>query len=153
VIRWHRVLPLAALATVAMAGGASAGTPFPATLQAIQDSVFTPRCSFCHYEGSFLGAWLDNVDNAFDTLVNQDARFCAGETRVIPYDADGSYLIRKLEGTNACGDQMPLGDAPLDQATIDVIRAWIDNGAFKEEPVAISPATWGMVKTLQMLRR
>jgi hypothetical protein len=49
--------------------------------------------------------------------------------RVAPGDADASYLVQKLEGTAAVGGQMPVGSPPLDQATIDIVRAWIDSGA------------------------
>jgi len=44
-------------------------------------------------------------------------------------DADNSYLIHKLEGTSALGTRMPEGGPFLDQATIDVVRLWIDSGA------------------------
>ena len=47
--------------------------------------------------------------------------------RVLPNDADNSYLIKKLEGT--AGTQMPLGGQPLSAATIAKIRAWITSGA------------------------
>jgi hypothetical protein len=38
-------------------------------------------------------------------------------------------LIKKLEGTQTVGAQMPFGGTPLDTATIAVIRQWIDAGA------------------------
>jgi len=47
-------------------------------------------------------------------------------------DPDGSFLIHKLEGTQTVGGQMP-ADAPpfpfLQQATINVIRQWIQDDA------------------------
>nr|MDJ0905603.1 hypothetical protein [Woeseiaceae bacterium] len=49
--------------------------------------------------------------------------------RVISGDPDNSYLIQKLENAAGIeGQQMPLGAAPLPQATIDVIRQWITDG-------------------------
>ncbi len=41
-----------------------------------------------------------------------------------------SYVIDKLQGTNLCGGgQMPLRGAALPSSQIDLIRAWICNGA------------------------
>ena len=45
-------------------------------------------------------------------------------------DPDNSYLIHKLEGTQAVGIQMPPA-GPLQQAIIDDIRQWIDDGALR----------------------
>lgn len=63
--------------------------------------------------------------------------------RVAPGDPDNSYLIQKLEGTASVGEQMPLGMTPLPQASIDVIRQWILEGAVDDrapsgEPVRVS---------------
>jgi methionine-rich copper-binding protein CopC len=53
-------------------------------------------------------------------------------------DPDSSYIIIKLtNGAGIVGSQMPLGENPLPQATIDVIRQWITNGA----PPATAAAT------------
>ena len=49
--------------------------------------------------------------------------------RVAPGNPDASYIIQKLEGHAAVGGQMPLGGPYLPQATIDVIRQWITDGA------------------------
>jgi hypothetical protein len=51
-------------------------------------------------------------------------------TRVIPMDPDGSFLIQKLEGTpGIIGARMPADGFYLQQATVDVIRQWILDGA------------------------
>jgi hypothetical protein len=50
--------------------------------------------------------------------------------RVKPGDPDNSYMVRKIEGAaGILGGQMPLGETPLPQATIDAIRQWIADGA------------------------
>ncbi len=49
--------------------------------------------------------------------------------RVEPGDPDNSYLIHKLEGTQAVGDRMPQGGPFLDEETIGDIRQWIADGA------------------------
>lgn len=48
---------------------------------------------------------------------------------VIPGNADSSNLVRKLLTPPPFGSRMPLGGAALSGATIDVIRAWINEGA------------------------
>ena len=51
---------------------------------------------------------------------------------VEPYDALGSYLFHKVNGTQSLGPgsgtQMPLG-AELPEADIELFRLWIDDGA------------------------
>lgn len=59
--------------------------------------------------------------------------------RVAPGDPNNSYLIQKLEGTAAVGVQMPFGGTPLDQATIDVIRQWISDGAIDDRTPSTNP--------------
>jgi hypothetical protein len=53
--------------------------------------------------------------------------------RVEPGKPDDSYLVRKIEGTHAAaggtGDRMPAGGGPLPAAKIEMIRAWIEQGA------------------------
>ena len=46
---------------------------------------------------------------------------------VYPGDSAASKLIQKLKGTS--GTQMPQNEDPLDQATINLIETWIDEGA------------------------
>ncbi len=126
-------------------GDAAAGGNFVAefnvvgiqpTLTSIQDNVFTITCSGCH---SGVGGGLPgsmNLTSAADSFANLVSTSSLQEPlldRVTPGDADNSYLIHKLEGVDAGGqpiatNQMPPG-GPLDQATIDVIRQWIDAGA------------------------
>ena len=62
----------------------------------------------------------------------------AGVQRVNAGNPDLSYLIQKLEGTAAAGGQMPPG-APLAQASIDVIRLWISQGAIDDRVAATTP--------------
>jgi hypothetical protein len=52
--------------------------------------------------------------------------------RVAPGDPDNSYQIKKLEGTASVGARMPLGAPALEQATVDVIRQWISDGAIDD---------------------
>lgn len=91
--------------------------------------MFTPICTACHVGAAApLGFRLD-ADSAYAMLVNAPSVEVPALLRVSPGNPDSSYLIQKLEGHAAVGGQMPLGQAPLPQATIDVIREWIQNGA------------------------
>lgn len=102
------------------------------TLASIQANVFTPSCakSACH-TGMFPQALL-NLDpgSSWGALVNIVSSQDMTRIRVIPMNPDGSLLIQKLEGTAMLGGQMPADGPPfLQQATINVIRQWIQDGA------------------------
>ena len=100
------------------------------TLDDIQAAVFTPTCatSTCH-TGATPAAGLDlsDADTSHAALV--DVPSSQGTLLVAPTMPDNSYLVHKIEGTQAVGQRMPLGRAPLGQPEIDAIRLWITNGA------------------------
>ena len=115
------------------------------TLQELQNTVFTPFCSPCHVTPGFAPFSLDSVEESFDNLVNV-ASLCEipscqtetkqglqGQPRVIPCDADNSYLIWKLEDDPRIeGVPMPFGGPGLGATQpelVDDIRAWIEAGA------------------------
>ena len=134
---------VALLLALAACGGGGEDAPPPAappaqglqpTLQSIQANVFTPSCAKagCHTgAGAPFGLVLDPGASR-GNLVNVASPQDTALIRVIPTDPDNSFLIQKLEGTATVGGRMP-ADAPpfpfLQQATIDVIRQWILNGA------------------------
>ena len=121
-------------------GNSTAGGDFVATftvsslqptLESIQDNVFSPSCSGCHTGG---GASLPSSMNLTSSAASRVAlvNVMSSETglqRVLPGNANNSYLIQKLEGTQSSGARMPFGGPFLDTATIAVIRQWIDSGA------------------------
>jgi hypothetical protein len=74
---------------------------------------------------------LSSADASFTSLVNVVSLRGTPVLRVEPLNADASFLIHKLEGTQEAnqGRQMPANAAPLDAATVATIRTWIDNGA------------------------
>ena len=126
-------------------GNAAAGGNFVAefsvvgvqpTLQSIQDNVFTPLCAGCHSGPTSIdvndlpsGMDLTSLAMSFVSLVGVTSLEDGNFERVEIDNAQNSYLIQKLEGSAAVGGQMPLFGPPLDQATIDVIRQWINDGA------------------------
>jgi hypothetical protein len=117
--------------------------PLVAEFESIQENVLTPICTACHAgAGAPLGLRLD-AESSYAMLVNAPSAEVPGLLRVSPGDPDGSYLIQKLEGTAAVGDRMPLDQPALPQATIDVIRQWIAEGA---QPPAEAAMTTDAVK-------
>jgi hypothetical protein len=97
--------------------------------------IFSANCALsgCHagtspQQGQNLSEGL-----AYQAIVDVPANERAGMMRVKPAVPDSSYLVHKIQGTQASvggsGGQMPLGGAPLSQSQIDLIRAWIAAGA------------------------
>ena len=83
--------------------------------------------SQCH--GSAQQGALDLRDgNSHAALVNVVAT-AENVVRVIPGNAEDSYLVIKLEGRQNVGDQMPQSMAPLDSIDLTNVRNWIDQGA------------------------
>jgi hypothetical protein len=118
--------------------GADPGpAPLVPEFQSIQDNVFTPVCTACHAGAAApLGLRLE-AGVSYAMLVNAPSVEVPGLLRVSPGDPDGSYLIHKLEGSAAVGERMPLNAPPLPDATIQVIRQWITDGA--QAPAADGP--------------
>jgi hypothetical protein len=117
--------------------------PLVATFASIQQNVFTPVCTRCHAGAAApTGLRLDEA-SSYAMLVNVPSVEVPGLRRVRPGDPDLSYLVQKLEGRAAVGARMPLNSPPLPQATIDVIRQWISEGAQRSASTTTpqSPAT------------
>jgi hypothetical protein len=110
--------------------GSSSGGPVTADFQSIQENVFTPICSKCHIGGGAPEGLQLDAAHSYNLLVGVPSAEQPAVLRVKPGDPDNSYMVRKIEGLNGItGGQMPLGETPLPQATIDAIRQWITNGA------------------------
>jgi hypothetical protein len=98
-----------------------------ASFKEIQEQVFTPTCatSGCH-RGTF--ATFPNLESgkAYNNIVgvdNQEGKFQLIE----PGNSANSYLYKKLLGDGTT--LMPQNGKKLNQAILDSIRVWIDNGA------------------------
>ena len=70
---------------------------------------------------------------AYDNIVGVSSGQLATMSRITPGQPDNSYLVHKIQGTQASvggsGDRMPLGLPPLSQSTIGLIRQWVTEGA------------------------
>jgi hypothetical protein len=110
------------------ASGEASGELEP-TIESIQQHVFTPRCASCHQGTHVSGLELEDAQQSHDELVDVRSTEVPTLDRVEPGDPEASYLIDKLEDTQAVGERMPLGQPPLPPETIAVIRQWISEGA------------------------
>ena len=102
------------------------------TLESLQANLFTPNCavSGCHTGSSApLGLSME-AGNTFANLVSKASVQQADKLRIKPGDAINSYLVQKVEGASGItGNRMPRDRARLDQALIDNLKLWINNGA------------------------
>lgn len=103
--------------------------PLGPTFDAIQANILTPICEQCHSGATAPASLRLDAANSYTLLVGVPSREQPSILRVRAGDPDNSYLIQKLEGRAATGERMPAGLPPLQQAEIDVIRAWIAAGA------------------------
>lgn len=100
-------------------------------LTSIQEHVLTPICSQCHAGNNApLGLRMDDLDTSFANLINVDSVTNPLFKLINPGEkAEQSFLFLKIIGDPQAGNQMPLGQTPLDNDTIEVFRNWIENGA------------------------
>lgn len=110
------------------------------TFSSIQENIFESSdssgraaCIQCHTRQGRnppLGLSLDH-DVAYQSLVGVPSVGKPGAVRVIPSDAENSYMVHKLEGrSDIVGQRMPRTAGPfLTEGQIRIIRRWIDQGA------------------------
>jgi hypothetical protein len=97
--------------------------------------IFTTNCavSGCHAGAAPAQGMTLSTGQAFANTVNVASNQVQGLDRIEPNQPDQSYLVHKIQGTQASvggsGNRMPLGGASLSQADIDTIRDWITAGA------------------------
>jgi Bacterial Ig-like domain len=113
-----------------ISSGGTTGGPVTADFQSIQANVFTPICSVCHIGASAPEGLQLDAAHSYNLLVGVPSNEQPSLLRVKAGDPDNSYMVHKIEGlAGITGGQMPLGETPLPQATIDAIRQWVTNGA------------------------
>jgi hypothetical protein len=139
-------------------GCADGGGSAPATFVADIQPILTSSCVPCHAPGGAQGNGpsfgLQLTENAYDNIVGMPAGQCDVMDLVTPGDRHGSWLYRKIQGTHLDADVLDMGCCPdsdgdgtpdgcgrkmprfcensnscMDEATIELIGSWIDNGA------------------------
>ncbi len=106
----------------------------------LQRQIFNRNClpAGCHNASSRSGNMDLSEGAAYDQLVgrvpdNAAARE-AGLLRVAPFAPERSFILIKLTAPGPGeGSRMPLGAGPLSSADIELIRAWILDGAPRGE--------------------
>ena len=125
---------------IAMASGACGDdpvtpspTPTAPTLSMNQTQIFDVSCTSCHTDvGRNPSAGLNLKSGAaFANLVGVASSNSPGAVRVIVGNANGSYIVQKLEGApGIVGMRMPRTGPPfLSDALIKMVRDWITAGA------------------------
>jgi hypothetical protein len=105
------------------------------TLSGHVQPIFTESCALsdCHAGAQAPQGQNLSEGQAFANIVNVASGELPSMNRVTPGDPETSYLVHKIQGTQATvggsGGRMPLGTGALPQSEIDVIRAWIADGA------------------------
>lgn len=95
----------------------------------IQEIFERKGCTAASCHGTALSAGLNLQRGAsYASLVNVQAT-SEPILRVIPGNADGSYLVIKLEGRQAVGTRMPQTGTPLDSIDLTNVKNWINQGA------------------------
>ena len=103
------------------------------TAASIQANLFNESCIECHSGDAPAGDLNLESGKSMDNIINVN-RFAydpSYPTRVIPGDADNSFLIKKLEGHLAEGEgvPMPLNAESISVENIEIVRQWINDGA------------------------
>jgi hypothetical protein len=93
--------------------------------------IFNKSCAFANCHDASAAAGLDlSTGKAYANLVNVASTNDPAKVRVIPNDADSSYLYIKIIGNPGDGTlRMPIGGNPLSDNEIQLIKNWIDAGA------------------------
>ena len=110
----------------------------PISLSRDIQPIFNKNCTFSGCHAGTLPAQNLSLEagKTFDPIlgpVSVPSTEAPTLKRIEPGNSVGSYLVHKLEGTQASfggsGDQMPQGAAPLAGVEIQLIKDWIDQGA------------------------
>jgi len=144
--RKHVRLTALAFSLVTAAALAADGPP---TYERDVRPLLVKRCTVCHNAGKVNdqdvsgGLALDSFDAALKGAV--------GRPVVVPGKADASELVKRL--TDADEDRrMPLSDKPLSKDDVDVFRRWVEAGAPRGEPVAVTAEARPQVKRRRLAR-
>lgn len=66
---------------------------------------------------------------SYSNIVNVSSTEDLTRKRVLPFDADDSFLVIKVEGRQSVGARMPASKDRLSDTQIQNIKNWINKGA------------------------
>jgi hypothetical protein len=94
------------------------------------EPLLVKACAGCHTSANPQTFALD-TGKAYASLVNVPALHpaCAGLLRVKPGDPDHSELTGSMTASTCLPDEMPKGGPYLGTDQVDLVRAWISQGA------------------------
>jgi hypothetical protein len=121
----------------ACAGEGDVGPVPGGAFATIQREVFDQSCTqaACHSAATRSGGLSLVAGQSYDSLVDvppeNPAALAQGWLRVTPGSLEDSFIIHKLTGDlgPGQGSPMPLGAAPIPEQQLDLIEAWILDGA------------------------
>jgi hypothetical protein len=108
-------------------------TAVTVSLTQLSAEIFTPKCAKagCHTGFSPAAGMSLASSSIAAAIIDVASNQRPGLKRIDPNNPDGSYLIQKVRGAGA-NSQMPIGDAPLSSAEIQLIVDWVTAGAPSE---------------------
>jgi hypothetical protein len=111
-------------------GGVCVGCGPAVSFRAQVQPILTAGCTTnCHSGKRPAGGLGLEASVAYAEMVGVTST-CGGRKHVAPGQPDASYLINKLTGIGMCsGSVMPKADGMLPATQVDLIRAWICQGA------------------------
>ncbi|MEO1244831.1 MAG: Ig-like domain-containing protein [Pseudomonadota bacterium] len=115
------------------------GASFGPVFSEIQTNLFTPNCATagCHSGGAPTGNLNLEAASSYMMLIGVASTADANIDRVVPGNANDSYLIQQLEGVGG-GAPHPAG-SPVPTADIANIRQWILDGAVDDTAQPAAP--------------
>lgn len=135
-MRLRRATLAVALALYGCAGDGAAPSGDGSAFDTLQQEIFNQRClsAGCHNASAQAGGLNLTAGASYNDLVGvaptNPVALADGLLRVVPFDPESSFLLIKLTGPAAGqGARMPQGSSPLSPQQIDMVRAWIADGA------------------------
>ncbi len=94
------------------------------------EGVFSNNCTATTCHGAARQADLILFrGQVYGNLVNISSGEVPTLFRVLPFDAEDSMVVQKLEGSQTAGARMPATGTPLNASDIQNIKNWINKGA------------------------
>ena len=94
------------------------------------EGIFSNNCTAVTCHGVARQADLTLFrGQVYGNLINILSKEVPALLRVLPFDAEDSYVIIKLEGRQTAGARMPATGTPLNDTDLQNIKNWINKGA------------------------